>query len=617
MFTPVSIIKKDAKRVQKEAFFVYLILSNRSRVSKQLKILVSRVKLALHYIHDNYIRLTGKGMAMKRLLLVCALVGELIGSTILAHSKRQHGYIYVTPPHRFVFDSIYHQLKDDLDLFKADLHALPGEVLDYFVSSPDSDKQTAQVRVNTTNEPGAEEQSFLTKRLPRVKSALERFFNSSLEKCAVPRIALCFSGGGFRAMALTLGFLCGMQNLGLLDATTYISALSGSTWAVGPWISSGKDINEYKQNVTSGYSQGLEHITDRARIKELALRILEKLYYAQAVSPIDIYGALLANTLLKDLGDKRLVATLSETHARVSDGSYPLPIYTAINTSMQPYDWLEFTPFEIGSSYLRSFVPTWSYGRKFVSGVSVDTDPEQVLGFFMGVFGSAFELSLSELVRDTAGDIGALRAYLPDLLCNYIERALHLIAQSPLGDIRPWPAVMRNFMYGMASSPLKSDETMAPADAGIDFNLPLPPVLYPARQADIIIIYDASLDIAGAPELKAAEEYARRNGLAFPAIDYSGIDSRKVSVFSDTNNPACPTVVYFPRIKNNNYDPTFDPDLCVKESYCDTFNFNYSPEQFTQLSGLSEYTVKESASVIADAIKSVIQLKGNASCVSP
>lgn len=49
--------------------------------------------------------------------------------------------------------------------------------------------------------------------------------------CAqVPVVAVLGSGGGTRAMTSLYGSLAGLQDLGLLDAVTYLSGVSGSTW---------------------------------------------------------------------------------------------------------------------------------------------------------------------------------------------------------------------------------------------------------------------------------------------------------------------------------------------------------------------------------------------------
>lgn len=48
----------------------------------------------------------------------------------------------------------------------------------------------------------------------------------------VPVIAIAGSGGGFRAMVGFSGVMKALFESGVLDCTTYIAGLSGSTWSV-------------------------------------------------------------------------------------------------------------------------------------------------------------------------------------------------------------------------------------------------------------------------------------------------------------------------------------------------------------------------------------------------
>ena len=52
----------------------------------------------------------------------------------------------------------------------------------------------------------------------------------------LPQTAVCFSGGGTRSMAATVGQLRGLVALGLLDQVGYLSCVSGSSWAVVPYL---------------------------------------------------------------------------------------------------------------------------------------------------------------------------------------------------------------------------------------------------------------------------------------------------------------------------------------------------------------------------------------------
>jgi len=54
------------------------------------------------------------------------------------------------------------------------------------------------------------------------------------ENC--PKVAFTFSGGGMRALMMTVSALDIMKKEDILDTTSYISCLSGSTWAIAPWL---------------------------------------------------------------------------------------------------------------------------------------------------------------------------------------------------------------------------------------------------------------------------------------------------------------------------------------------------------------------------------------------
>ena len=48
----------------------------------------------------------------------------------------------------------------------------------------------------------------------------------------VPVVAILGSGGGFRAMVGFSGVMKALYESGILDCTTYVAGLSGSTWLV-------------------------------------------------------------------------------------------------------------------------------------------------------------------------------------------------------------------------------------------------------------------------------------------------------------------------------------------------------------------------------------------------
>lgn len=154
------------------------------------------------------------------------------------------------------------------------------------------------------------------------------------------------------------------------------------------------------------------------------------------------------------------------------------------------------------------------------------------------------------------------------------------------------------------------------ADAGLDNNLPFYPLLRRGRNVDIILAIDLSADIQTAPHFDRAEGYARRRGIGgwpigagwpkekseieakanarrsakkYPLGTCTIFDSTasQITLTQSTHQPSHVnpiTVVYFPLIVNENYDPDFDPQTA---DFCSTWNFVYSTSQVSKLTGLA------------------------------
>ncbi|MGE0010244.1 MAG: hypothetical protein AB7F19_06960 [Candidatus Babeliales bacterium] len=556
---------------------------------------------------------------MKKLLVLLFFTTQLISATIQDHRIAQHlteqeiEYYQelmragVSTRYPSVINYLYEVTKEGFRDIHEGLWNVADLFADYLLPDHIFNNKPAFVRYAPNNELCAAERAFINNRLPHAREALEKFLETKLDENSMPRIALCFSGGGFRAMNLTLGFLKGAHDTGLFESSMYMCGLSGSTWAIAPWIATNEPLDVYMNELSKKIEQGLNHLNSPQEIELLMQKLLVKTLHKQPLSSIDLYGAVLANTLLSDFGDGRMNLTISESHQDVLMGFLPMPIYTSIQTNKTPYEWMECTPFEIGSDHLLSYIPTWAYGRKFQHGASLDSAPEQSLGYFLGIFGSAFNVCFQDILVHAGDKLQGLKLKLPPLLQEPAHKMINFIGASPLNNLRLFPSMLRNFTHNVQWSPLCNDKNICLVDAGIDFNIPFPPLLRAERKVDVIIVYDASGTIQGSTELKNAELYAKRKGLKFPRIDYALADKNIVSVFKD-KDPKVPVVIYFPRITNPAYSQ-FDPDYCTQHSYCNTMNFNYSQEQFKELSGLAEFTVKQHTTLIKDVLNEVVQKK--------
>jgi phospholipase A2 len=514
---------------------------------------------------------------------------------------------------RFNLQDIYAYISPILSHAQSALLGLAPTTLYEWVNEDPYEHVDAQVRFTPEDHLCADELNFCAQRTPHICNALADLLGHDVAPEHMPTIALCCSGGGYRAMVLTLGFLKGLQDTGLLDCTMYMTGLSGSSWAIAPWIASRKPLDEYLATIPAKLEFGLEAIKHPGQLATAAKQLITKAVYKQHISAIDIYGTILANTLLNDFGNYKLNVTLSQTHAHITDGSFPLPIYTAITPNVKPYAWFEFSPFEIGSSYTRAYVPTWAFGRRFDGReldncISINKAPEQPLSYMMGIWGSAFEFDIEDAIRQSTDAINAYIQKMPSAVGNIVSALLNDLANSPLDEIRLAPSSLPNFTYMAAGVPLNQDKRLTLIDAGIYFNIPFPPLLRASRNVDIIMVCDASADINGCPNLHWVQEYMQLHNLKFPPIDFETADKLVMSIFKDEHDHTCPIVIYFPRIKNCEYSETFDPETCLKE-YCSTMNFTYENAQIDELMGLSQFGVIQHAHAIADVIEDVIMHK--------
>jgi len=476
----------------------------------------------------------------------------------------------------------------------------------------------ATVRVG--NELNTNERAYLEKRRPKVKAGFEKMLNRSLDGKYVPTMAIVGSGGGYRAMLGCLGSFSAAEKLGIMDATTYITALSGATWALAPWMSTGMSFGNFKKYIHKTVEKDI-HVSSVGEAKNIIDMLSVKLMFDEPITIVDIYGGLLANRLLNHFGSDCQRVYLSQQVERIKNADVPFPIYTAIDAreavSREPH-WYEYTPYEIGTPSFGVYVPSWAYGRQFNNGQSTNFAPEQSLGFLMGTWGSAFGVHFGrawdEVVEKLPGN----------LIKSYVERKL----VDPLTGKRintTWAEIF-NFMYGMPGQELAARPTIKFVDAGIDFNLPYPPVSgeRPERKADIMIF----LDFSGGSlisSMKKTEAYARRKGLKFPKVDYDVLETKAMSIFRDPTDPSVPVVIYFPRISDaqlwqenrSNADfkeykiEGFDFDKCTNtlSGACGTTSFKYSERNAEKLMDQMEFNIMVHKDQIMEVINWVIDQK--------
>jgi hypothetical protein len=489
--------------------------------------------------------------------------------------------------------------------------------LSYFWDTPYKDKE-ATVRIG--NELSSGEKQALAQRRLHSAVQLDKKFGTA---AYIPKIALLTSGGGFRSMFLTLGFLAAAQQNGLLDMITWTGSVSGSAWAVGTLLSyvmhqKNTNIADFNESFTRALNNKKMTPTF-AEIQAINNLFLVHALEHQSFTTIDLFGALLANRLLYFVPiDERQRVYMSQQASLIETGAWPIPIYTAVqyDAALPPeqYRWVECNPWEIGGTWLGCYAPIWATGRQFSQGVSQDYHLEKSLGYLFGTFGSAFAERVSkayEQFKDSFGD--------------FTKKIIESVIVEQLGEQRLWWAQLYNFTQGLSVSPIKDQEYLDLIDAAFANNVPYPPFSgeRTERTPDILIILDNST-INDALVLTLMKKYAKRHNLKLPPISHIRVTKQVISVFKDINDPSVPVIIYMPRLIDPSLLPklkepafkqyaqwieNFNLEKCIKDGVCAIFNMVYPYTESMRLMKLAEFNLMANQQIIFDEIKEVIDRK--------
>ncbi|OGO89162.1 MAG: hypothetical protein A2Y17_09645 [Clostridiales bacterium GWF2_38_85] len=520
-------------------------------------------------------------------------------------------YVPITPS-KDVTEVFVNLFGDTVKLLEEQVRALYNDLITH---NPYKN-YTASVRVFKDFTPCPDEQKFMGKRDVHTLAALKNITQMPLDKLTMPRIGIVCSGGGMRA---AIGFAGALKELdqkekdsdsSLLDTISIINTLSGSTWAIVPWLITDKSFRVFAEEFFDRASRaiiGKPLDQQMAALKSFSAIIIDdftrKIVFGDIPSLIDVYGMLLGLSLFSPEQRKNyLNITLASMAPNLAKGQQPLPIFTAVTPKNNAvgYKWKEFTPYEVATYDDHVGVPSWSFGRYFEKGVSKTRQPSIAAAQFMSMFGSAISLDLMDIFNFVLSEI------LKGLLFAFIKRVVEVPF---IGNIRVFPTFVNNVTYKMTSFPDSTLKKEMVVDGGMSFGIPITPLLY--RPIDLIILFDLSanvLDPAPKNELWKAERYARERNLPFPKIDLAKATSNVFSVFDDGPGSEAPIVLYIPMIKNAHFSSTFDPqDHLGKLGFLNTFNFLYTKEQIGLLAGLMGQAVKDVRPTILQLTKTAAE----------
>ncbi|KAK3934051.1 acyl transferase/acyl hydrolase/lysophospholipase [Diplogelasinospora grovesii] len=277
------------------------------------------------------------------------------------------------------------------------------------------------------------------------------------------------------------------------------------------------------------------------------------------------------------------------------------------------FQWFEISPLEVGSPDAQGYIPTWSWGRSFVSGRSVGRPPEQHLSLLLGQCTSAPAGPLT-------GYISALLASLPK--GTMMSRILLLL--NNFARMKRWEGLWGNPIraghdpnpfYGVntRSSPDNPTEKWELQgrtrlmDSGMSNNLPNHILARPERGADIIIAFDASSDVQKGSAIRRIQNFADDCHIAdledvsaefhLPQPRFSDSAEKKAELESKflhqyvrvfrgrrEHNGRELYVVYCPLLPNA-VNPDFNPSTA---SFSNSYNLVWTPEQIRMLFATSE-----------------------------
>ncbi len=432
--------------------------------------------------------------------------------------------------------------------------------------------------------------------------------NNAKNASALPNVAIAVSGGGYRALMTGAGAVQAFDSRednstatghlgGLLQASTYVAGLSGGSWLVGSiYVNNFTTVSTLQGNTTSTWEfqnsiftgpaqSGIQLLNSADYFTNIEDAVSKKSSEGFPTSVTDYWGRALSFQLINatDGGPSYTWSSIS-LDPTFSQGNTPMPILVtdgrapgekAVSSNSTVY---EFNPWEFGtfdpSTY--GFAPLEYLGSNFSNGV-IPSNETCVRGFdnagyVMGTSSSLFNEFLLQ-VGSTS---------LPTLAKDFITKVLGSVS-SANNDIAGYPNPF--YDYHNTTSLDAQSKILSLVDGGEDLeNIPLHPLIQPARHVDVIFAVDSSADTTSywpngtalvATYQRSLNSSGQANGTSFPSIPDQntfinlGLNTRPTFFGCNSSNTThmTPLIVYLP-----NFPYTY-------QSNVSTFNPSYNTSQ--------------------------------------
>ncbi|KAL2154269.1 hypothetical protein VTH82DRAFT_2945 [Thermothelomyces myriococcoides] len=383
----------------------------------------------------------------------------------------------------------------------------------------------------------------------------------------LPNIGIAVSGGGYRALMNGAGFIAAADSRtpgstdkggigGLLQASTYLSGLSGGGWLVSSIYANNfstvtalrdgrKDSSIWRFDDDIFRGPDLPGILDTARYwGKVAGQVASKRDAGFEVSITDYWGRALSWQLIDapDGGPSYTFSSIAEDDD-FSNGRAPFPILVAdgrapgekiisLNATV-----FEFNPYEMGSwdPTTYGFAPIRYLASNFSGGV-IPSDGNCVRGFdsISYIFGTSSSLFNAFLLQNITSVDGV-----PDFLLEAATAVLENISEAE-NDVAQY--VPNPFLgWNGQSNPAARSDSLDLVDGGMDLqNIPLHPLIQPMRAVDVVFAVDSSADTTfswpNGTAMRATYDRTKgdiANGTLFPPVP----DDRTFIAHGLNNNP--------------------------------------------------------------------------------
>ncbi|KAL3846625.1 hypothetical protein ACJMK2_017599 [Sinanodonta woodiana] len=263
-------------------------------------------------------------------------------------------------------------------------------------------------KLRYTNALCEEEKAFLCRRREKVFEAMREILGEQGPTCLeeVPTVSVIGSGGGFRAMVGLHGVTKALVDSGILQCTTYLGGLSGSSWYISTLYSHPDWPNMHPRDMQDELKKNISSTPLWQRTPQTIYRYLDRILLkrrsGQPVSLADFWGYMIGDMLLNG----RLESKLSDQREKVVNADVPLPLLTCVHvkndrSARSFQEWVEFSPFEIGVPKYGIFMKTELFGSEFFMGNLCRQYEEPPIHFLLGIWGSAFSILFKRLALNS------------------------------------------------------------------------------------------------------------------------------------------------------------------------------------------------------------------------